>query len=323
MRRIVPVTVVALLVLASTVGAIGTVAAASSDQRSASGPLMAADTNNTTANTTTTTATNDTEIESGARLAGVIGAQQAEYESEVQTRALGVALGAATSNSTKAEVLANYTERIRTRIQVLQQQSDDLEQAYQNGNLSRGVYYGQTTALTARIRSLERMVNRTKEHASSVPDQALHEHGIDRTEYDSMAQQARNMTSPEAEETAKRVAGPDVGNPVGPPEDQENRGHDMETDVHGPPDQANATTGMSENDKSQSKDKSDHQTEKQSGDGTQATTTIDAGAVENLTTNVTTTESDSTDTESSTQDALSPLDAFAGTLDDVVRSLHF
>lgn len=219
MKRIVPLAVTALLVLASTVGAVGLVAAAPA---AGGQDVMAAETTTTT--NATNASENDSTIAPGARLAGIVGAQQAEYESEVQTRALGVAVGAAHSNASKAQILANYSERIRNRIQVLQSRSDELEAAYENGSISEGAYVGQSTAMTARIRSLERLANRTREHARSVPDEDLRANGVNATELEQFQETAKKMVSPRAAAAAERVAGSDVGHPVGPPEDVP--GHD-------------------------------------------------------------------------------------------------
>ncbi|MFB6125030.1 MAG: hypothetical protein ABEJ59_03635 [Halanaeroarchaeum sp.] len=244
MKRTVPLAATALLVLASTVGAVGLVAAAPAGGGQ---DAMAAETPTTNTTTTNTSNTSDggTSIAPGARLAGVVGAQQAEYEAEVQIRALGVAVGAARTNGSKAQILANYTERIRTRIQTLQDRSDRLEAAYDNGSISEGVYAGQSTALTARIRSLERLANRTREHARAVPEEDLRANGVNATELESFQQTTKTMVSPRAAAAAERVAGSDVGHPVGPPEDVP--GHDESG-----PGQSEGDRGQSTSDHGQS-----------------------------------------------------------------------
>ncbi|MFB6081446.1 MAG: hypothetical protein ABEJ67_01360 [Halanaeroarchaeum sp.] len=245
MSRVVPLALTALLVLASTLGAVATVGAATAprDPAATSHPFPAA-TNTTTTTDGNTTTTNDTtdgtdaetDIPPGARLAGIVGAQQAEYESEVETRALGYALGAGASNSTKAAALANYTERIRERIQVLEDRIDRLEVAYENGTISQGAYYGQSTALTARIRALERLANRTVERARTLPQEELAQHGVNVTELESIRENARALGNSKAARAAEMVAGPAVGHPIGKDDDHTPPG--LEDKDRTPPGQA-------------------------------------------------------------------------------------
>ncbi|MFB6070313.1 MAG: hypothetical protein ABEJ76_04755 [Halanaeroarchaeum sp.] len=221
MRRVVPLAVTLLLVVASTMGAVGMATAASDASRSATGDGVTLAATNTTTTNETANESNGTDdgVPPGARLAGVIGAQQTEYEAEVATRSLGVALGVADSNSSKAAVLANYTERIRARIAELQNRTQELERAYENGTISRGVYVGRSTALTARIRSLERLANRTSERASELPEQALRAAGVNVSEIRELENVSRRLGNSPVTEVAERVAGPNVGVPVGPPSD--------------------------------------------------------------------------------------------------------
>ncbi|MFB6094501.1 MAG: hypothetical protein ABEJ77_06135 [Halanaeroarchaeum sp.] len=190
------------------------------------GTTGGANATNTNATRTTTTqngsvdatvdASNGT-ISPGARLAGLIGARQAEHRGAVETRALAVRFERAETNASDAAIVANATERIEERIAALEDRLETVERRYENGTISRGTYYGRVTSLTARIEALERMANRTVAHARALPAPALRAHGVDVTEVAALANRTRGLGSSRAAAIAKRVAGPAVGRPVGTP----------------------------------------------------------------------------------------------------------
>lgn len=228
----------ALLVLAAVGAGTGAVVATSSDNASQEsdiagvpgGLAQAAETTNgtntTTENETTmTTDDGDTEwndsettIDAGAKLAGVIGSQQAEHESAVQTRAFDRAFERAATNGSQAAIVATSSEQIEERIQELENESDRLQQRYENGSISKSAYYARTTVLTARITALETRANQTSMRAKALPKSALEARGMNTSDVRHLETRVRNVTSPHASAIAKRVAGPQVGQPMGPPE---------------------------------------------------------------------------------------------------------
>ena len=254
MNRVGALVFTALLIL-STIGA-GTgavvatpsdIAGQESDSAGVPGGLMQTDdttneTNTTTENETTTTTddgateSNDSEttIDAGAQLAGVIGSQQAEHESAVQTRAFDRAFERAATNESQAAVVATSSERIEEQIQVLENQSDRLEEQYENGSLPESAYHARLTVLTARITALETQANRTSTRAKTLPEAALEARGMNSSDLQHLETRVRNVTSPQASAIAKRVAGPKVGHPTGPPSTVP--GHDGE---RGPPGASN------------------------------------------------------------------------------------
>lgn len=272
MNRIAAVATSALVVLAFAVAGVGMAAGTSADAvadetSSVSGPPLVSDTNETeatnntsdladdeTADNTSDLAANDTadntsdlednettngSLAPGARLAGVIGVQQAEFQGEVENRAFGLSIAAARSNASKAKVIANETERIQERIQRLEQRQAALNESYQNGSISNGTYQARQATLTAQIRMLERLANQTVESASGLPPMALQQHGVNVTRLEQLRTQAHNMTGPEVARIARQIAGNDVGHPLGkkrgPPEGMPGQGPPGDSPGQGPP----------------------------------------------------------------------------------------
>ncbi|MFB6134219.1 MAG: hypothetical protein ABEJ55_04455 [Halanaeroarchaeum sp.] len=179
----------------------------------------------TTATTTGDTAegaseTTDSETDStlppGAALAGVLGAQSAEHQSAVEVRTLGVQLNRTASNASEAGVIDAQMERIRSRLAALQNRSDRLERRYEAGNVSFGEYVARSTTLAAQIHGLERLINRTKAGARSLPQQALESRGVSMQSFDRMDNRTEALKRSNASSVARRVAGPFLGNPLGP-----------------------------------------------------------------------------------------------------------
>ncbi len=177
--------------------------------------------------------TAETENESvapGARLAGVLGAQQEELEGEVENRAFGHAVAAARSNGSKARLVANNTERLQERLQRLEDQLETLNESFDNGSIPRGVYYAKVTRLSARIQATERLINQTADTARALPPQARMAHGVNVTQLDHLRSQVRNVSGPAVAAIARQMAGQQVGHQMGPP-----RGPPNGTPGQGPP----------------------------------------------------------------------------------------
>ena len=239
MNRVVALALAALLILAAVGAGTGAVAATSStiagqgtssDVAGIPGGLLQTDdttneTNTTTENETTTTTddgtteSNDSEatMDAGAKLAGVIGSQQAEHESAVQTRAFDRAFERAATNESQAAVVATSSEQIEQQLQVLENESERLQQRYENGSLPESAYQARLTVLTARITALETRANQTSTRAKTLPEAALEARGMNASDVQHLETRARNVTSPQASAIAKRVAGPTVGHATGPP----------------------------------------------------------------------------------------------------------
>ena len=218
MNRIVAIVASLWVVLAFTMAGVGTVAGAPTDSAQ-DGELAIAQLDNSTV----TNETNESVmLGPGARLAGVVGVQQAEIRGEVEHRTFGLSIAAARSNGSKARVVAQNTERIQDRLRALENRSRQLNESYRNGSMPEAAYYARMAQINTRIRTLERQTNQTIEEAGALPPQSLNQHGVNVTELERVRNQARNMTGPEVAGVARKIGGPHAGKPVGhergPPE---------------------------------------------------------------------------------------------------------
>jgi hypothetical protein len=179
---------------------------------------------------------NETGTNPGAQLAGVVGVQRAEIDSEVESRSFGQQIAAAASNESKAAVVAGSLNDSRDRISELRERLSALEAARENGTISQGRYRAQTAQLTAEINSLERRVEQANETAASLPEPVRERHGINDSNIQRLREDAQNLSGPETAEIARGIAGDNPGRGLGerPAEaddapgrsDESNRGED-------------------------------------------------------------------------------------------------
>lgn len=162
---------------------------------------------------------NATDVTPGQRLAGVVGAGQAEFAGEVERRAAGIQYARAASNVSKATVVSDRLATIQQRLDELEQRRDALAQARDNGSITEGEYNARVTTLAARSQQVEQLAAVSEAQARGLPDHVLEQRGVDVTEIRALRQQAANLTGPEVAAIARSIAGPDVGRPVtsGPP----------------------------------------------------------------------------------------------------------
>ncbi|MFB6113700.1 MAG: hypothetical protein ABEJ58_06310 [Halodesulfurarchaeum sp.] len=168
---------------------------------------------------TNTTLTNvsgtPSSIPPGARLAGVVGIQEAEFQGDMAVRTFEHRVSGPISNETRARVVANETEHIRERLQTLERQRDRLTALYNNNSIPRGTYVSRMAKLTAEINSLQYLINRTNRTAHMLPPGLLAAHGVNETAIEQLRTHARFMTGPEIAEFAREIGGPMAGHPLG------------------------------------------------------------------------------------------------------------
>lgn len=167
--------------------------------------------------------TNETEtrgdeesVAPGERLAGIIGVQGAEVRGEVESRSFAVEVDRAEGNNSKAAVVAAQYDTNAERLAQLRERQQELTRAYENGSLSRGQYAAQMAQLTAQIRTVQRLTNQTEATAQQLPAESLNAKGVDVGKIRTLKQEAGSMTGPEVSALARGIAGPNVGNAVGP-----------------------------------------------------------------------------------------------------------
>lgn len=147
----------------------------------------------------------------GARLAGVVGVQGAEVRSEVATRSLDRRLANADSNSSKAAVVADSAASIEERLAELRERRQDVENAYENGSISRAVYEARMATIAAESNALQAQANRTSEAAETLPADVLRDAGINVTAIQHLAQNASELGGGAAAEAAQNIAGRGAG----------------------------------------------------------------------------------------------------------------
>lgn len=192
------------------------------------------------------TEANATNLTPGQRLAGVIGANQAEFEGTIELRAYGFAYANARSNASKAGVVGERLESVEQRLNELEERRESLEQARANGTITEGEYRARITTLTARSNQLRAMLNASETRAAELPESALAANGVNTTAIATLSERADNLTGREVAEIARDVAGPSVGESVdrGPPAGDNGPPSDVPAD-QGPPNNSSETDNPS------------------------------------------------------------------------------
>ncbi|MDH5020515.1 hypothetical protein [Halobacterium rubrum] len=187
----------------------------------------------------------------GARLAGVVNVQGAEVEGEVAERSFGLQLAAATSNASKASVLANQTGDLSERVAELRDRKQALRDARANGTISEGRYRAEMARVAAELSTANRLLNRTSSEATKLPAAALQNAGVNATDLQRLREAAGNVSGPEMAAIARDIGGPPVNRSVGPPGNRTTGAPGNSNigppgnDTQGPP--ANRTQGPSQN----------------------------------------------------------------------------
>lgn len=153
--------------------------------------------------------------EPGASFAGVVGVQEAEVNNEVANRSLDRQLRAAGTNRSKASVVAGESQQLEQRLEELEAEKARLEEAYENGSISRGQYQARLAVLSAELRAVERRANSTADVAEQLPSEALREAGANVSHVRQIAQHANRTGGGEVAEAARQIAGNGVGDGLG------------------------------------------------------------------------------------------------------------
>ena len=184
------------------------------------GPAAQTDENATDGDEATDGDQANDSVAPGARLAGAIGAQEAELKGEVEQRTFGRQVAAAATDASKARVIARNQERLQERLEGFQERFRALERARANGSISQSQYRAQVTEMAARTATVRHMANTTERAAEGLPADALAANGVNVTALRQIRTRAQEMTGPEIAQIARQIAGPDVGQRMGPPEDR-------------------------------------------------------------------------------------------------------
>lgn len=146
-------------------------------------------------------------IAPGQRLSGVVGAQRAEVEGEIETRSFGVRVSDAASPHDKAGVVAGQVNVLEARLDQLRNRKAALERAHQNGNMSDGEYRARVTEVVARIEATQRLINATSNVATDLPEKELKSVGVRRAAIAHLRDRVRNLSTPKTVQLAQTVVG--------------------------------------------------------------------------------------------------------------------
>jgi hypothetical protein len=181
------------------------------------------------------------EISPGERLSGVVAAQQAELDGEMDERTFGVQVANARTDNETADVVGEKLKEVEQRIDELDQRLEELEAEREAGNITQGQYAAKAAATEAERASLERVVDKANETASGLPAEKLAEKGINVSAIQTLKNRASNMSGPEVAAVARSIAGNTVGQGI----DRGNAPDDIPGNgTRGPPqDAGNDTAG--------------------------------------------------------------------------------
>lgn len=165
-----------------------------------------------------TDANNSTAVAPGQMLSGVVDVQRAAVEGDVEARAFGLQVARAATDNATADVVAERLGAIEQRLDRLQERTQTLEQARENGSMSEGEYRARVAGVVARTQTAERLANQTAEVSQGLPTAILEAKGINVTAIQTLQERAGDLRGPEVAAIARDIAGGgvDVSIPGGP-----------------------------------------------------------------------------------------------------------
>lgn len=170
-----------------------------------------------------TAQSNETETLPGEQFAGVVGTQEAELDGELETRAFGIAVANADSDTERAELVADRLDRNDERLAEIETRQQSLREQRDAGNISEGTYRAKVTIAVAETSATNETTNAAAGVAATLPDTVRSEYGIDDNRIRTLRTDAAELTGPDVADIARDIAGPDVGAPVGPDDRSEGK----------------------------------------------------------------------------------------------------
>ncbi|AGN01518.1 hypothetical protein L593_07865 [Salinarchaeum sp. Harcht-Bsk1] len=152
----------------------------------------------------------------GERLSGAIGAERAELDGEVSERSFGAALAATETNDSAAGVVGERLDHIQQRLDDLESRNETLAAQYENGTISRGAYAARAAAIEAERASLTRQLGAVENATGRLPADALVANGVNASAIERLRGQASELGGQQVRELARSIAGPNLGNGIGP-----------------------------------------------------------------------------------------------------------
>jgi len=147
----------------------------------------------------------------GERLAGVVGVQGAAIDGEIARRAFAHRLASATTNASKAAVIAEKYDSLQSQRGALADRRAELLEAHRNGTLSDGEYQARMATVHAQSETVQNLANRTAMASAGLPAGALEAKGVNATAIQTLRADAAALTGPETAAVARSIAGPSAG----------------------------------------------------------------------------------------------------------------
>ncbi|WEL18340.1 putative component of type IV pili like system [Halorhabdus sp. SVX81] len=205
MNRTASIVTIALLVVGAAVAVPMAVAAGSA----ADGAEANSDSNELRDTNGTNVSANGS-VAPGERLSAVVSAQEAEIEGDVDVRAFGIRLAQNASNASQSAVVADQLEAVRDRLQNLETERAQLQDARENGSMSRGEYAARASEMATQAQNAREMLNRTEAAADRLPVDRLEANGVNASAIQTLKTEASELTGSEVSRIARGIAGSDM-----------------------------------------------------------------------------------------------------------------
>jgi len=176
----------------------------------AAAPQVAA--NDTTANATAP----------GAQLAGVVGVQQAEVDSDLDNRTFGLRVANADSDAERAAIIAERQNSTQAQLASQSDRLATLREARANGTISNAEYRARVATVAAQAADTERDAAQLNRTARRLPDAVRERTNINVSAIERLRADARTLGGPETAAIARSIGGTTARNPMagggrGPP----------------------------------------------------------------------------------------------------------
>ena len=145
--------------------------------------------------------------QSGALLSGVVAVQGAEIEGELRSRSFGIRVAQAVTDEERADVVADQLSENRGRLAELEARKERLEEARENGSMSRAQYEARVAGLAAETATVAELTNRSAAASQGLPSGLLESKGINASAITTLANRAENLNGPEVAAIARSIGG--------------------------------------------------------------------------------------------------------------------
>jgi len=158
----------------------------------------------------------------GAQLAGVIGVQQAEVDSDLDNRTFGLRVANADSDAERAAIIAERQNSTQAQLASQSDRLATLREARANGTISNAEYRARVATVAAQAADTERDAAQLNRTARKLPDAVRERANINVAAIEQLRGDARTLGGPETAAIARSVGGTTARNPMaggarGPP----------------------------------------------------------------------------------------------------------